>query len=170
MDMTQKNRTDYYNILKQLFIASILIIMLLALLSMPRCNKEETAIFEERKDSFELVNSYVLDNFGHIDEREFVQVCRDDENVIEYLYNDGIIEISDEIKDALTIMSDAVYYNFNNILVEKHRITYGGDSYRQYVYSRDGKVPDYYYYKGDGMHMTVYNLPGKWSLLVSASR
>lgn len=148
------------------FMVTVFLCGCIFLNSCVRIDPEENEIFEERKESFELVNSYVLENFGHFDEREFVLVCRDDEKEIDYIYNDGNIEISDEIKDALTVIGEAIRYNFNSICVENHRITYGGDSYRQYVYSRDGKVPKYFYHEGDGMHPDIYYLGDDWYLLV----
>jgi len=65
------------------FMVTVFLCGCIFLNSCARIDPEENEIFEERKESFELVNSYVLENFGHFDEREFVLVCRDDEKEIE---------------------------------------------------------------------------------------
>ncbi len=150
---------------KKLLIIALIIIVVLFLLSLPKYDKEETALFEKYQAEFELVNNYILENFGHL-ENENILVVRDDEGAIDALYNNHKhIELTDELKRALGAIGEATHYNLNNIEVEKHRITYGGYTYRQYVFSRSGRIPDYYYHKGDGMNMTVYNLPGDWYLL-----
>ena len=122
---------------------SVILLLLSSCTCFNRCvhtDREETAVFEENRDSFELVNNYILENFGHL-EKSNILLVRDDEEVICTLYNNGeYIELTGKLKRAFNTMGDVIRYNFNNIKVEKHRITYGGDTYRQYVYSRKHQV------------------------------
>ena len=125
-----------------------------------------TLVFEEHRNSFDLVNSYVLENFGHL-ENEYIVVNQNDTGEIYSLDIDGQnIELTDELKSAFNDMEDAVCYSFSGIDIEKYRITYCyTDTYKRYVYSRNGETPNYYYFEGDEMPIKIYKLTNNWYLL-----
>ena len=161
-------------ILKILKIITITIILIIVLFfaayesywfihSFPKIDKEEAYIFAKYKADFETVNSYMLENFDVSpgEDREFVSITPRGNVSI-----DDHPELDKEMKEALYRTSIPFYgYDYSFITVTKERVSYCGDGYRMYVYSRNGKVPDYYFYKGDGMHPETCRLGDNWYLL-----
>lgn len=137
--------------------------------SYPKYDEKETAKFEEYKAEFEAINDYIIENFD-CDEMNSILVCRDGEGEVYgdiiSLYDNGDIELSDELQTYFNKIDDAFDgYDFSFVDVSKDRISYCGLGYRMYVYSRNGKAPDYYYYRGDGMHHETFKLTDNWYLL-----
>ena len=60
--------------------------------------------------------------------------------------------------------------DFDFIVYTDNRISYEGDGNHMVIYSMNGEVPDYYFYKGDRTSFTVYDLNNQWFLLVSDIR
>lgn len=159
---------------KTLKVISIAIIFLIVLLfiaerlywfvhDFPKYDQEETNIFSEYKSDFETVNSYILENFDVLpneDEKMVFITPRGNVSI------DDHPELDKEMKHALYRTSIPFNrYDYSFIEVTKERVSYGGDGYRMYVYSRDGKAPSYYYHEGDGMHPEVCILGDGWYLL-----
>ena len=161
-------------LLKILKVISITIILLIVLFfaayklywfvhDLPREDAEETYIFTKYKADFETVNNYILENFD-------ISPDEDKKNV--FIEPRGNVSIDDhpeldkEMKEALYRTSIPFkWYDYSFISVTKERVSYCGDGYRMYVYSRNGKVPDYYFHKGDGMRPEIYRLGDNWYLL-----
>ena len=171
------NKTKALKILKIMLIVIITIIISITAAiklfyfwySYPKYDEEEAAKFEACKEEFEVVNDYIINNFDY-EEKESIVISRDGEphkyGDIVSLYNDGDIELSEELKEAFNKIDDAFEgYDFSYLEVTKDRISYGGLGYRMYVFSRNGKAPDYYYYPGDGMHHETFRLTDNWYLL-----
>ena len=155
---------DYYKFFKLILKIAVAVIIILALLSMPRCDREETELFKNSRKEFELVNNYVLENFGHLED-DIILIDQDDNGDVHSIYINGEnIELTDELNKAFDVMADAIYYSFDSIKIEKNSISYGGDTYRHYVYSKNRKAPRYFHHKGDGVMMTVYRLQNNWYL------
>ena len=166
-------------LLKILKVISITIILLIVLFfvaeklywfvhDLPREDAEETYIFTKYKADFETVNNYILENFD-------ISPDEDTKNV--FIVPRGNVSINDhpaldkEMKEALYRTSIPFKgYDYSFIRVTKERVSYCGDGYRMYVYSRNGKAPSYYYYKGDRQHPEVYSLGDNWYLLTNYGR
>ena len=155
----------------KLRISGILAILLLFLMNsclfLNKCvhtDAEETAVFEQRRESFELVNNYILENFGHLED-DIILINQDDNGDVHSIYINGeTIELNGELNKAFDAVADAIHYRFDSIKIEKNSISYGGDTYRHYVYSKDGKAPRYFHHEGDEVRMTVYRLSDNWYL------
>ncbi len=82
------------------------------------------------------------------------------------LYENGNIYPEQEIQNAFNnILNAFQHYEFSFVEITPERVSYGGLGYRMYVYSRNGKVPDYFYHKGDRMDEDCYYLGDNWYLL-----
>lgn len=157
-------KPDYDKFLKRILKIAVAVIIILSLLRMPRCDREETELFKNSRKEFELVNNYVLENFGHLED-DIILIDQDENGEVHSIYINGeIIELTGELKRAFDVMADAIHYRFDSIKIEKNSISYGGDTYRHYVYSKNGKAPRYFHHKGDGVMMTVYRLQDNWYL------
>ena len=161
-------------LLKTLKIISIAVISLIVLLfvaikvfwfvdRLPRYSEKETNLFIKYKSDYETVNSYIIKHFDVLpgeDEKKVFITPRGNVSIKNHP------ELDKEMKDALYRTSIPFGgYDYSFIEVTKKRISYCGDGYRMYVYSRNGKAPSYYYYKGDGLHPEVYDLGDNWYLL-----
>ena len=131
--------------------------------------REEIDSFNEYRDDIELIRDYVLDNFDCDSKDESVDmlVVRDENGEISGLFEDGEDIIPPE--DVLQALKRADYIMFSGSLpfieVTKKRVTFGDEGRRMYVYSRNGKKPDYYFHKGDGMHPDIYKLGDGWYVM-----
>ena len=129
----------------------------------PKNDEEETSIFKEYKSDFEMVNSYILENFDVLSDEDRKNVIITPRGNVS-IYNHPALD--KEMKHALYRTSIPFNgYDYSFIEVTKERVSYGGEGYRMYVYSRNGKAPSYYYYEGDGMHPEVCILGDGWYLL-----
>ena len=166
-------------LLKTLKIISIAVISLIVLLfvaikvfwfvySQPKYSEKESQKFLQFKDSAESVNEYIIENFGHnADSDDNIVYVSQENGRIVGLYDEGHIEIPERLLDDFNSIKSGMNQSDTDFFIEikTDRISYGGLSYRMYVYSRNGKAPSYYYYKGDGQHPEVYDLGDNWYLL-----
>ena len=142
-----------------------LILIVFLLLRLPKYDKEETQIFKNKQEDFELINDYILANFDSQSDEMNIMIVRDFCN-IRGLYENEDIVIGEDLKIAFNSIDECFNdYDFSFIEINDDRISYGGLGYRMYVYSRNGKAPTYYYHEGDGMHPEVYKLDENWYLL-----
>ena len=132
---------------------------------LPKYDKEEIELFQKYKEDFILINDYILENYSHLDD-ESIHVCVENMEITQ-LFNDGEdIFLPPEIKAAFNSIHEAfLNYEFSFVEITEDRISYGGLGYRMYVFSRNGKVPDYFYSPDDNMHEEVYALGDDWYLL-----
>lgn len=131
----------------------------------PKCDKEEIEIFETYKEDFEKINKYIIENYSNSPEENYILIDTQIYQIVG-LYDGGKIALDKEIKLSLNSIVPAFDgYDFSFIQVSDGRVAYGGEGYRMYVYSRNGKIPNYYYNESDGMHPDVYKLDGNWYLL-----
>ena len=129
--------------------------------------KDEAVIdkFELYKEDFEKINKYIIENYSNSPEENYILIDTQIYQIVG-LYDGGKIALDKEIKLSLNSIVPAFDgYDFSFIQVSDGRVAYGGEGYRMYVYSRNGKAPNYYYNEGDGMHPDVYELGDNWYLL-----
>lgn len=165
--------------LKKLKIALIIVISLCVVLfiaeklfwhiySLPKHNEKEIQNFLQFKDDAEAVNKYIIENFGHkaYSDNNVVFISQKDGKVVG-LYDTDEVEIPEWMIISLNEIKSGMNQSDTDFFVEitKERISYGGLSKHMYVYSQNSKAPNYYYYKGDGMHPDVYDLGNNWYLL-----
>ena len=137
---------------------------------LPKHDSEEIEKFQNYKADFEAVNNYFIKAYGDSPADNKVHLDKRISQIIG-LYDEEAIKISEELKTSLNAIVPAFEnYDFSFINVNEERISYCGDGYRMYVYSRNGKAPSYYYYKGDGPHPKVYSLGDNWYLLTNYKR
>ncbi len=131
--------------------------------SFPKRDKGEIELFKKHKDDFELITEHIIENYD-TESEDSVMVYW--ENDVPYLYNNSPITLKDDLVNAFNNIVDAFqHYEFSFVDITPDRISYGGLGHRMYVYSRNGKVPDYFYFKGDDMNYTCYRVDENWYLL-----
>lgn len=146
-------------------IISVIMVARVIVLSLPKYDEEEIEIFQTYKEDFEKINEYIIKNYGGSLEKNNILIDRQISRIVG-LYDGEKIKISKELQESFNNIDKAFMgYDFSFLDVSLERISYQGEGYRMYVYSRDGKVPDYYYHKGDGMRPDVYKLGNNWYLL-----
>ena len=142
---------------------SIIVLAILIYIQIPKYDKEEIEKFELYKNDFEFITEYIIQNFDS--ENDSVLVFYEPDGSV-YLYNEGENYLSKELQNAFNSISDAFEnYDFSFVDITQGRISFAGLGYRMYVYSRNGKVPRYYYFDDDGMHPDIYSLGDNWYLL-----
>ena len=174
--MVKQAAKTLFKILKTISIVFIILIVLLFVSvklflffnNLPKYDEKETNLFLEYKDDFLKVNSYIIEHFD-------VLPGEDENNIL--ITPRGNVSIADhppldkELKNALYRTSIPFKgYDYSFIAVTSERISYYGDGYRMYVYSRNGKAPDYYYHYGDRQRPEVYSLGDNWYLLTNYKR
>ena len=150
--------------MKILRIPIIMIIMLFVSLfnQCPKHDEEEIELFQKYKEDFILINEYILETFPNIDS---IYVCVEGREITS-IFIDEEIFLPPEIKAAFNSIHEAfLNYEFSFVEITEDRISYGGLGYRMYVFSRNGKVPNYFYSPDDNMHEKVYALGDDWYLL-----
>ena len=156
--------------MKNLKIPIIMIIIILAIMAfiviynqLPKHDEEEIELFQMHKEDFILINEYILETFPNIDS---IYVCVEGREITS-IFIDEEIYLPPEIKAAFNSIHEAfLNYEFSFVEITEDRISYGGLGYRMYVFSRNGKVPNYFYFPGDNMHEEVYALGDDWYLLM----
>ncbi len=131
----------------------------------PKYDEEEIELFQKYQGDFILINDYILENYSHLED-ESILVCVENREITQ-LFNDGEdIFLPPEIKAAFNSIHEAfLNYEFSFVDITEDRISYGGLGYRMYVFSRNGKVPNYFYSPDDNMHEEIFVLGNDWYLL-----
>ncbi|MBQ7399090.1 MAG: hypothetical protein IJW06_01335 [Clostridia bacterium] len=148
-----------------ILIVTVLITSLVIVSNLPGQDKQETDKFQRYKPGFEKVNRYIIETYGNDSAQNTFYL---DKQILQIVgLNDGEkTAVNEEIKASLNSIVPAFDgYDFSFIKVSPERVSYGGEGYRMYVYSRNGKAPSYFYYEGDGMKPEVYKLGDNWYLL-----
>ena len=131
----------------------------------PKCDKEEIETFETYKEDFEKINKHIIENYGNSTNKTNIHIDKQIYQIVG-LRDGEKIALDKETKRSLNSIVPAFKgYDFSFINVSTERVSYCGEGYRMYVYSRNGKAPTFYYYEGDGMHPAVYDLGNNWYLL-----
>ena len=147
------------------FVTVIILTVSFAMSDKVKQDKEETDLFQSHKTDFEKINDYFTETYGKSSEEICVLLDKDILQIVG-LYDGEEVRISKELQTSLNSIVPAFEnYDFSFIKVNEERISYCGEGYRMYVYSRDGKAPSYYYHEGDGMHPEIYELGDGWYLL-----
>lgn len=142
---------------------AIIITVFVLLNFFPRHDEEETELFKIYQNDFELITEYIIDNHD-TQTKDSLGVYW--ENGTVYLYDDHAVLLDRDLRNAFdNILNAFKNYEFSFVDITPERISYGGLGYRMYVYSRNGKVPDYFYHKGDGMNEDCFYLGDNWYLL-----
>lgn len=136
---------------------------------------DEKKRFSSVKEDFEVCNEY------------FQTLCSNDDNVsfdIKYtderittitMYKNGDLEGNDVpleskmIKSLRHIYESAFTGGFDSVEITSSRIAYGGMSNRLYVFSKNGKKPNYFHSENTTHEFSyrTYNLGDNWFLLKS---
>lgn len=162
-----------------LFIGVILLLTMSCGISRRRLitDKEKLYEFNKIESSFQNVNSIVLDLVETYDGDKGFSGKRGETIFTLEHKNDSIVGIKDvngeyleEIIGDLIKINDYMMNDFDFIVYTDNRISYEGDGNHMVIYSMNGEVPDYYFYKGDRTSFTVYDLNNQWFLLVSDIR
>lgn len=93
-------------------------------------------------------------------EDELYSVIHNEEGNFE-IY-DFPVELNENQLYSLNQISNAFSTDFSFIKITENRITYGGNGTDMFVYSKDGKKPEYFYYKGDKIRFSVQKLGDNW--------
>ncbi len=136
----------------------------------PKQSDETDEWFKAYRYDFNLINNYIIENFDYManSEDNSLMLIKEDGYVTALYDNAENILISDELKAAFRNIDEAFEnreYSF--ITITDERISYEGLGNRMFVYSRNGKIPDYFYYDGDGIdNYSRHILPDNWYLLI----
>ena len=129
-----------------------------------RHDGEETEFFKKYQSDFELITEYIIDNYD-TQTKDSLGVYW--ENGTVYLYDDHAVLLDRDLRNAFdNILNAFKNYEFSFVDITPERISYGGLGCRMYVYSRNGKAPDYFYYEGDAVNEDCFYLGDNWYLLM----
>ena len=135
----------------------------------PGRSDEMDAWFEEYKYDFNLINNYIIENFGHMaDEDDNSLMLVEENGYVTALFDKGEnILLTDELVTAFRNVDEAFKpWGYDSITITKERISYEGLGKKMFVYSRNGKIPDYFYSEDDGIdNYSRCILPDNWYLL-----
>ena len=67
-------------------------------------------------------------------------------------------------------MTNYLKKDFEFIEYTPDRVSFQGDGQNMVVYSINGKIPNYFFYKGDKMSFRVYDVRNKWYILIANLR
>ena len=139
----------------------------LIITSIPKNDEKEMQLFLQNKESFDRVNEYALEKFDLRDgENERSVLVWYEEGEFSCLYDDEKEIIPDEkLVSSLEDIKDALCGGFEYYIdITKDRVSYSALGSRMYVYSRNGKVPSYYFSVDDGKHPERIKLGDGWFL------
>lgn len=135
----------------------------------PGRSDEMDAWFEEYKYDFNVINNYIIKNFGHMaDEDDNSLMLVEENGYATALYDKGEnILLPDELVTAFRNVDEAFKpWGYDSITITKERISYEGLGKKMFVYSRNGKIPNYFYSEDDGIdNYSRCILPDNWYLL-----
>lgn len=151
--------------IKSFLMIGFVIIILFLLSRCPKYDTEEIKRFKLYKQEFQEITEYICENCDS-DERKIVSVCFENSRIVSLYYDGNYAQLSDEMILFFNKIKNIYTGDFSHIEVTPKRISYGGLGNRMYVYSRNGKVPDYFYHKGDGMNEDCFYLGDNWYLLM----
>lgn len=143
---------------RNLFVFVTIIISLLFSACYVRSND---GVFEAYKEDFETINNLMLNIELNKDELFLVTF----EDTVADIYNFPI-ELNEKQLHSLKQINNAFFgYDFSQIEIIENRISYGGEGYVMYIYSKDGKKPKYFYYEGDKVRFSTEYLGDNWYYL-----
>ena len=136
----------------------------------PGRSDEMDAWFEEYKYDFNVINNYIIKNFGHkvSSDNDYVLMLIEEEGYVTEIDDYGKrIVLSEELKTSFKNIDEAFKpWGYDSITITKERISYEGLGKKMFVYSRNGKIPDYFYSEDDGIeNYSRCILPDNWYLL-----
>lgn len=142
--------------MKKLLVVLITIIMSMLLGSCTVITDD--GAFEKYKNDFETINDLMLD--VELTEDKAVYPVTGDGKIMD-LY-DFPYELNDGQMYSLNHISEAFIMDFSCIEITENRISYKGEGNQMYVYSMDGKKPNYFHYKGDNISFSADSLGDNW--------
>ena len=77
--------------------------------------------------------------------------------------------IEEKIKEIGNYLNTLVK-DFEFIEYTPDRVSFQGDGQNMVVYSINGKIPNYFFYKGDKMSFRVYDVRNNWYILIANLR
>ena len=150
---------------KSLLVSALIIMFLLACpWIIYSCSASFTVVsdngaFEEYKTDFEIINDLML-SVDLVEDEEIYSLEFDNGKVT------GLYKFPYELNDSqlysLNQIHDAFSNDFSVIRIIENRIDYTGDGAEMYVYSKDGKKPKYFHYKGDNISFSTESLGENW--------
>ena len=163
--------------IKNGFIILVLLLIICPLIVINRIQHSKTynsekKLFNQHKNDFIIINNDILENYDVASEEsvDIISLVSEALEITGY-YKDEEIRMDSALQEALNSIKECFGgYDFSFIRVTRERISYAGDGYRMYVYSRTGENPEYYYYKGDGVRFDVYRFDDNWFLLTADMR
>ena len=150
---------------KMLLVSSLIIVLILVSpfiiysCSVSFSVASDNGAFEEYKIDFEIINDLMLS--VDLVEDEEVYLLEFDNGKVTGLYKFPY-ELNDNQLYSLNQIHDAFSNDFSVIRITENRIDYTGDGAEMYVYSKDGKKPKYFHYKGDNMSFSTESLGENW--------
>lgn len=130
---------------------------------LPRCDKEQKAYFDRYRKDFEVVNAYITENFTG-SEKEYIYVTYGNDTILLSGTSLKIYPQGEALEAFFGIRKVfGEHPELDLIEADKDRICYTADlSNVRYVYSRNGKVPRYFFHQRDGIDESTYILGGGW--------
>lgn len=110
-------------------------------------------------DDFEAINDILLSIETKKDKLVFSVKTQKEKNTE---IHDFPIELDENQLNSLNQIANAFSTDFSFIEITENRISYGGEGSDMFVYSKDGKKPKYFYFKGDKVDFSVENLGNNW--------
>ena len=148
----------FLTVIAIIFVAIILIFSLYIAVNNYMYRKDELKIFDEKAHDFYLLNNHILENYDTLPTQDRITLSADN------------LRLPSEVRQAFNSVKEAIAYDFSIIYITNERVSYCGLGNRMYVYSRNGKKPNYFYSKDDGVIYITYKLKDNWYLLENIAR
>lgn len=136
----------------------ILITIIMAVLLCSCTVVSDNGVFDEYKSDFETINHLMLD-IELIEDKVGYLVTDDGNSVNIY---DFPYELNESQLHSLNQISKAFKMDFSYIEITENRISYKGEGNQMYVYSKEGKKPNYFHYEGDNIRFSAKSFGDNW--------
>lgn len=164
--------------MKRIIALISIIIFAFSLCSCSQHNKDfnlKKNAFNINKDSFDQLNQYFLEQFSSINSSEltFAFSVSGETGKIEKLYSSYLHEyiyLDEDIIELLSNVNNLFDYDFSIVSITNTRISYGGEGNEMFVYSLDGKKPNYFWADKKDASFSSYSLDNNWYYLFLKQR
>ena len=164
----------FLTVIAIIFVAIILFFSLSIAITHYTNRSEKVLTFSEYQQDFEVIVDFVAEEYDVSDEIEkntMMIVTNSDFNITGLYGNGEDITLPEDVLAAFMKAKDIALSSSDEfIVVTKDRISFEGLGSNMYVYSRNGKKPNYFYSKNDGVIYITYKLKDNWYLLENIAR
>ncbi len=134
---------------------------------LPKYDKEKIEAFDEIREEFYALNSYILTEYNGVDIDDMTDSPEKDYFTLMYDYDMEDKHLPSDIEMAVKHIMDTYVYDSIRIKVSDNWITYNVGGYNYYIFSRDGTYPCNRYKEQFKQYFSCFVLKDDWYLLDS---